>query len=61
MRDRPPDYLLLLDYLRSRIRAKHLSLRTEQAYTSSVSRFTQAPTVRPTNSACNSMTSRLSC
>ena len=39
MRDRPPDHLLLLDDLRSRIRAKHLSPRTEQAYASWVSRF----------------------
>jgi integron integrase len=39
MRDRPPDHLLLLDELRSRIRAKHLSPRTEQAYASWAARY----------------------
>jgi len=39
MRDRPPHHLLLLDDLRSKIRARHLSLRTEQAYASWAERF----------------------
>lgn len=39
MRDRPPDHLPLLDELRSRIRAKHLSPRTEEAYASWASRY----------------------
>ena len=39
MRDRPADHLLLLDDLRSKIRARHLSHRTEQAYASWVERY----------------------
>lgn len=39
MRDRLPDHLLLLDDLRSRIRARHLSHRTEQAYASWADRY----------------------
>lgn len=39
MQDIPPDHLLLLDQLRSRIRAKHLSPRTEEAYASWASRY----------------------
>jgi hypothetical protein len=39
MRDRPPHHLLLLDDLRSKIRARHLSLRTEQAYASWAERY----------------------
>jgi len=39
MRDRRPDHLLLLDELRSRIRARHLSHRTEQAYASWAERY----------------------
>ena len=39
MRDRSPDHLLLLDDLRSRIRARHLSHRTEQAYASWADRY----------------------
>lgn len=39
MRDRPPHHLLLLDDLRSKIRARHLSHRTEQAYASWAERF----------------------
>jgi integron integrase len=39
MHDRPADHLLLLDDLRSKIRARHLSHRTEQAYASWVERY----------------------
>ncbi len=39
MRDQPPDHLLVLDDLRSRIRARHLSHRTEEAYVSWARRF----------------------
>ena len=39
MRDRKPDHLLLLDDLRSRIRARHMSRRTEQAYASWADRY----------------------
>jgi len=39
MRDRLPHHLLLLDELRSKIRARHLSHRTEQAYASWAERF----------------------
>jgi site-specific recombinase XerD len=39
MRDRTHDHLLLLDELRSRIRARHLSHRTKQAYASWADRY----------------------
>ncbi|MDP2471859.1 MAG: integron integrase [Candidatus Palauibacterales bacterium] len=39
MRDRPPDHLRLLDDLRARMRARHMSHRTEEAYVSWVRRY----------------------
>ena len=39
MHDRAPPHLLLLDDLRSKIRARHLSHRTEEAYASWAARY----------------------
>lgn len=39
MRDRPPDHLDLLDAMRAKMRARHLSHRTEEAYVSWARRF----------------------